>query len=545
MSALTNRYLPAVALVVALAFGGAITAIVAWLEYRAASARFDRMADIAASRVQERINQHLALLEATQSYLESLDGQVSRDGFASYVAKLDLAGAYRGIQGIGFARLMPRGAAAEAEREVRERYGVDVRVTPPPRAPLLAPIVLLEPQDARNRAALGYDMFSGPIRRAAMMEAVRRGTSQSSGPVLLVQEITDDKQAGFLVYLPVRTSAAHDMPAPYRGVAGFVYAPFRAGDLHAAALGNGHALPVSVRTVDVHATDIPLYDDGSASVVSGGRQVQRQLQVAGRQWRMIVREAAGFSSWTHHLPSLFMGAMSLLLALAVAGTLRSYQASIAAAEQATCLATRMAEDRTLMLREMQHRIKNHIARILAIARHTRRSSTDLAEFDRVFSARLQAMAAAQDLLSGAVGGEVDLRDLIQREIGQVMDEAHAASILDGTPLRLNGRQAQAVGLVIHELATNAMKYGNGTRMAEGLSIRWQIRPEDGIDWLTLIWSEPASDEPGPVPSRRGFGTELMESMIEGDLEGRLTRDFEPGGLRVTIAFPLHGGAGEA
>ncbi len=126
-----------------------------------------------------------------------------------------------------------------------------------------------------------------------------------------------------------------------------------------------------------------------------------------------------------------------------------------------------------------------------------------------------------------------------------MDEAHAASILDGTPLRLNGRQAQAVGLVIHELATNAMKYGNGTRMAEGLSIRWQIRPEDGIDWLTLIWSEPASDEPGPVPSRRGFGTELMESMIEGDLEGRLTRDFEPGGLRVTIAFPLHGGAGEA
>ena len=129
-----------------------------------------------------------------------------------------------------------------------------------------------------------------------------------------------------------------------------------------------------------------------------------------------------------------------------------------------------------MLLELKHRIKNHIARIQAIARHTLRSSTDMESFSSVFSARLQAMANAQDLLTQDSNHTAELRDILQGELRQIFEIAEVDRMLDGPEIRLDGRQSRAMGLVAHELTTNVMKY-NSLSDQVALSVRWSIRQE--------------------------------------------------------------------
>lgn len=536
---LTNRRLPALVLIISLGVGTVLTGTIMRLESRAAAARFDRIADLVAGRLHERINQHVALLRATAAAFESTGGQVEAATFSRYVSGLGLRDDYSGIQGIGFARLMTTAAATDGiPAEIARNYGEAVPLHPPTDQPVAAGIVLLEPQDDRNAAALGYDMFSGSVRRLAMTEAARTGSAQASGPVQLVQEITDSKQVGFLVYLAVRAGAPGTAPAPFAQVAGFVYAPFRAGDLHAAAVRDGEApLPVTLRTIDLAAPDTPLFDDDGPGSVVNPRQVVRRLDVAGRNWQMTVTEAPGFARPSDHMATIFVGALSLLLALATTALVRVNARAISGARQAARMSAEMAEDRNLMLQEMKHRIKNHIARIQAIARHTRRSAKDLDEFEKIFSGRLAAMASTQDLLTRDRYGTANLQDLIRREIEQVMSPEQAARVMDGPVVQLDARQAQSVGLVIHELSTNAMKYGQTTDGIPEMLIVWRVLDRAGREWLELDWIESKATAPAD-PARSGFGTHLMEAMVEGDLNGRISRDFGAQGMHVTIAFPL-------
>ncbi|MEZ5878632.1 MAG: CHASE domain-containing protein [Tepidamorphaceae bacterium] len=112
--------------------------------------------------------------------------------------------------------------------------------------------MLLEPTDTRNVAALAFDMFSEETRRIAMKQALQSDEPVASAPVELVQEITSDKQAGFLVYL--RYGSATEVEQVMKGniaMSGFVYAPFRAGDLHTAALSRKPLLPIVLETYDI------------------------------------------------------------------------------------------------------------------------------------------------------------------------------------------------------------------------------------------------------------------------------------------------------
>lgn len=149
---------------------------------------------------------------------------------ARFLSSVDIVNELSGVQGIGFARMSATEDAGLAVQEIREHYGIEVSVRPETRESWRTPIVLLEPANARNTAALGFDMYADPIRRSAMDHAIASGEAQMSGPVELVQEITSDKQTGFLVYLPFPVADLSEgiRKAP---LAGFVYAPFRGGDL--------------------------------------------------------------------------------------------------------------------------------------------------------------------------------------------------------------------------------------------------------------------------------------------------------------------------
>jgi CHASE1-domain containing sensor protein len=175
------------------------------------------------------------------------------------------------------------------------------------------PILHLEPLDERNAAAIGYDMFTEPVRREAMARARDRGEPAMSGRVTLVQEIDrTDQQAGFLVYLPLyrRGADLHDIDARRGALTGFAYAPFRADDLF-----RGIFASTSPREVELQ-----LYDDSrerTSTVASAPALADTlALELAGRRWTMVVVPGAGFEPSTRDRLAILAALLGLLTSVA-------------------------------------------------------------------------------------------------------------------------------------------------------------------------------------------------------------------------------------
>jgi two-component sensor histidine kinase len=209
-------------------------------------------------------------------------------------------------------------------------------------------------------------------------------------------------------------------------------------------------------------------------------------------------------------------------------------------------ARKLADDRrqelerqSLIVDELRHRLKNHIARIRAIARLSARGATDVGTFLDRFDARLQAMAQAQDLAMQASTFDVDLRALIQAELEQGMAPDDAARMIYGAVIRLDTHQTQALSLVVHELVTNAMKFGGLSSKGAGLAVRLFVLPAGATNssQLWIDWRERYSVDDSDVV-RPGFGSRLIEATVETDLSGRFERVFTAEGLHIAIEIPL-------
>lgn len=526
-------YLPQLVFVAALVLGAAMTLTVYMAETRSARAEFERVADLAVDRVVTRLRQHVVVLRAARGLFAARNGAVTRDEFRRFLGSVDLIHEFPGAQGVGFARMIAAGQSAAAEDEIARHYGMAVTVQPATEAPRRTPIVLLEPADARNVSALGYDMYAEPVRRAAMDEAVSRDAPQISAPVELVQEITADKQAGFLIYLP------YVAPGAEGGVEGFVYAPFRGAELVEAALASGPPLPVKLSVTDTGAPGRPLYDDRTG--VPAGLGLRRTVEVLGRTWAFDLDEAGAAAGRRRHLGSLLVGLTSVLFATAAGLAISARRDEVARARQLADTAAHEADYRGLLLQEMKHRIKNHITRIQSIARQSARGATDVRTFTEAFEARLQAMAEVQEILAGNARPKTDIRTILRKELRQCLDTDEVEHLLDGPPVRLDERQAHAFALVAHELVTNAMKYGGLSDGGGGVKIAWSVEPpKDGgppavtIDWVERI----APGGPAAEDGGAGFGSRLIDASVRGELSGTIRRDFRPGGLAVVLRFPV-------
>ncbi len=528
-----------VAVLFTLALGIGVTAATMRLENRTAAARFERLADSITNRLYQRMVQHITLLRATRSHFDASEQPVSVTEFRRFVDGLELQRDYRGIQGIGYAALTPASESGRASARITQVRGMPIRIHPSSDQNLIGPIALLEPMDERNSAAIGYDMFSEPVRQEAINAALESSEPRATGPVELVQEITAEKQAGFLIYIPTREGLFEYFPEKQQG--GLVYAAFRAGDLHQAVLETFPDPPVSLLTIDRAAPDQPLFDSRPAELPDrlARHSVLREFDIAGRNWQVTVTPNAEFMEADDRRASVIVGTLSALLVLTVAAAVLTLFRALAETERSANQSAQQAEERALLLREMQHRIKNHLARVQAIARQTTRSTRDLEEFEQVFGARLSAMAKAQDAVTRGQRDSADLRELLQAEIGGLTRKGES---LTGPEVQLDGREAQAVGLVVYELGTNAMKHGDGSGAPQ---VQWRVEPRQGRRWLVLDWFEagaaPSPDAPDPVSGQDipgGFGSQLIEALVEGDLEGRFTREFDKTGMKITMEFPL-------
>ena len=204
---------------------------------------------------------------------------------------------------------------------------------------------------------------------------------------------------------------------------------------------------------------------------------------------------------------------------------------------------RNEEHLRLVVHELNHRVKNNLAMTQAIAGQTFRNVDDIKESQRRFSARMVALGQANDLLTGERWVGASLRGAIEQAIQSHCPDESRCLIEGEEDVQLSPKTALALTLAMHEMATNALKYGAWSNSNGRIHVTWaRGRGEGGEARLQIEWRE--SDGP-PVspPSRRGFGSVLIERGLAREMGGKVKLDFQPTGLVCTIDAPsdLYGG----
>ncbi|CAN5739027.1 CHASE domain-containing protein [soil metagenome] len=416
-----RRFLP---LTVFLTIGliGLVGASTAWLAVeRAERVRFAAVADEAANRVRARIAQHEMLIAATAAYFEASHETVTTGSFDTYFGMLGLDALSPGISHLGFA---PLGTVAEAEALAVEYGATGFRpfvIWPEPIEATVAPITLLGATGPVPSGMIGFDMHSEPRRRVAMEAAIQARAPRATEPIAIMPG--EEARAGFIVFAPVYTPRMERVMriSTQHYPAGFVFAGFRTSDLLQAALHVEPILPVHVTLRDAAESRTTVRE---TAVYAYGRQPDpgygqdfaelRPLAVAGRVWQAELRPTAGFRPGSGRALSIGLLVAALVLAGTIAFSLREQARARSAAEVLAAATQRNLGEKDMMLQEMKHRIKNAIARILGIARQTAAHSSDIESFSSSFTQRLQAMAAAQAVLTRSRYQRAELHALLSR-----------------------------------------------------------------------------------------------------------------------------------
>ncbi|HZZ83854.1 MAG TPA: CHASE domain-containing protein [Anaeromyxobacteraceae bacterium] len=460
-------------------------------------ARFDEVAVSAEGEVRARLEAYLALLRGARGIFPG-GREPSPAAFSELVRSLELDRHYPGIQGIGYARrLAPSELAAEEARR-REEGHPEYRVWPEGPRDVYSAIVWLEPLDWRNRRAIGYDMLSEPIRRAAMERARDTGIPAATARVVLVQEAGEDVQAGFLIYLPIYRGATRTVAERRAALAGWVYAPFRADDLMRGILGAGGPRGLDVELFDGERVDRAalLFDQHRTSTAASRSGLARltRLEVAGRIWTARFLPADGAAPV---VSQRFLG-RSVAIAGAVFSLLvfwivRSLGHGRAAAEEAERRQAALAEENARLLRRAEeavrarddflslasHELKTPLTALRLQAHALARNAAALAP--EALPSRAEGIRRSTDRMARLVetlldlsrinaGGlsiepvEADLSRVVHEVAERFADEAHRAGcqLVVLAPDVLGGRwDPLRLDHVVTNLVANAIKYGPG------------------------------------------------------------------------------------
>lgn len=191
----------------------------------------------------------------------------------------------------------------------------------------------------------------------------------------------------------------------------------------------------------------------------------------------------------------------------------------------------------LMVRELNHRVKNTLAVVQAIAAQTIRPTGDPAEMAERFGARIAALSRTHDLLTVRAWDVVELAELAGKEVGHLASGDRVA--IEGPVVRLPSETALSIGLILHELATNAVKYGALSTPEGRIRIAWTVEEaEPGTLSIRLAWTETGGPPPDEAPDRKGFGSRLIAQVSRSLGEGSLT--LTPEGARYVLAFQVPG-----
>jgi PAS domain S-box-containing protein len=233
-----------------------------------------------------------------------------------------------------------------------------------------------------------------------------------------------------------------------------------------------------------------------------------------------VQQQDGTVRWleVHGLPD-FEGAGSERQAVSIVGTVQDITER------------KQHEEREhLLMREISHRAKNMLSVVHSIAQQT--ASRNPEDFIQSFSGRIQALSANQDLLIRNEWKGVEVEDLARAQLTPFADLIGSRIVVRGPRLRLNAASTQAIGLALHELTTNAGKYGALSNDIGRLDIAWGT---DG-ETFTMSWIE-CDGAPVSAPRRRGFGAVVMQEMAERSLDGKVDLEYAPSGVTWRMTCP--------
>jgi two-component system, chemotaxis family, CheB/CheR fusion protein len=198
---------------------------------------------------------------------------------------------------------------------------------------------------------------------------------------------------------------------------------------------------------------------------------------------------------------------------------------------------RAEEHRDLLVHELSHRVKNTLATVQSIATHTLQNAPTPKSFHEAFMARLMALSNTHDLLMSTNWRGAMLADVIVSELLPYQNENQSRWASEGDDVWLQPNTALALGMALHELATNAAKYGALSQPTGRVEVSRQMCTTDGRRRLHLAWIETG----GPTvasPSRTGFGSRLIEKGLAHELDATVQLSFDPKGLRCIIDMPL-------
>jgi len=491
------------------------------------SAQLRSRAMAVASAIERRADASSAYLRAGAALRASLP-DLSYAQFSLFASELRLDAGYRGAEGIGWAPIVAPADLAAFEQGIASEIGRSYRVSPrpPPSQRIVIPVAYLHPDTDRNRRALGFDMYSEPYRRAAMDEAERTSRPTATRKIVLRQE-GQGQAPGFLIYMPV----FEPVPGGGRRLTGFIYSPFDARDFLASALELEGAGDYALRLYDGDPNTGELLASSGELLEGEQEMVRRTIPVANNPWVLIVSSSEGGGLSGLSMATLIFGLLvaSLLMLLVRMLTHQAMEddASLVWLEE-------QASIRNSLTRELNHRVKNTLANVLSIIALTRRRATSLAEFADGLDGRIRALSATHDLLTNSEWGATPVRSVIEAELLPYAQGADHIVDIQGPAVQLAPNDALSLGLAVHELATNAAKYGALSQAGGRVSVHWKLTSETlvRIEWLER------GGPPVPQNRARGFGTDLIERIVAHELRNPVKLVFDQAGVSCVLMIPV-------
>ena len=493
------------------------------------NAQMTRLALSAASALERRATVNASYLRAGAA-LFAMQPEVDEAQFRRFVSELRLDTDYRGAEGIGWAAVVPSEDAQAFVGRLSDAIGQRVTLRPSlselPRD-VIVPVTYLQPETEPNRNAVGFDMYSNPTRRAAMQEAERSVRPTASGKVVLVQN-SDSGAAGFLIYMPV-----FEEDGAERRLRGFIYSPYNAEEFLGAAAD----------IVDVPGVRLSLYDgepgpetllgtiEGTGDGEGKSKSVRQELRLANRPMVLEVASLQPASLSTISMITLMFGLAVASLLMLVSRLLTK---QLIEDQRALAWFAEQNSIRNSLTRELNHRVKNTLANVLSIATLTRRRAKTLDEFADGLDGRIRALSATHDLLTQSDWGTTPIAAVAAAELAPYTREEDGVLVMEGPPVELAPNDALSLGLALHELATNASKYGALSVPGGQVTIRWALAEENlaRIEWIERGGPKVAAKRP------RGFGTDLIEKIVAHELRNPVDLVFAPDGVRCTLMVPV-------
>ncbi|MFZ2492564.1 MAG: CHASE domain-containing protein [Thermoanaerobaculia bacterium] len=542
-----SRKLPWIVMVLFLALTVLATAYVWRMSRLADRARFNRAVDAARYAITSRLDAYTNVLTSTAAVI-AVDPTTSRDQLRRYIRTLEVLERHPGIQGVGLTLRLEPDARKQLVDQLHKEGITEFRICPEDARSEVHAIVFLEPLDRRNRAALGYDMFTERKRNLAMSRARDTGRPAASSHVILVQEIIGEKQPGFLLYVPVYRTAVTPATVEARRAAlhGFVYAPFRIHDLFDASLQSQRRREVAVELLEGEER---LY--ASEPAVENPRlAVTETLSVAGMEWKVRYTTLRSGGAPQLFAAITFAGGVviSILLSLLLSVQLRAREQAERTAEdlrlsQAELERANRAKDD--FLATLSHELRTPMTAIVGWSQLLDTEDVDSELFDTAIDAIRKSSRMQAQLID-------DLLDVSRISSGKMHIETH--------PVELAPIVAAAIDTVAS--AADAKRLSIARKLEEGIIVNGDARRLQQIVWNLLTNSVKFTPEAGEISvslycqdreafievadNGQGIDPAMIEQMFERfrQADSSTTRAHMGLGLGLSIVrhlVELHGG----